>query len=83
MEVIGQPHAPAALPPKERAPGTHWIGGWVGLRAGVDVVVKRKIPALRNESAGEAFNCIHPHALPVWKDLGFMKTSCRAIPNVK
>jgi hypothetical protein len=26
----------------ERAPGTHWIGGWVGLRAGVDVVAKRK-----------------------------------------
>jgi hypothetical protein len=21
--------------PGERAPGTHWIGGWVGLRAGL------------------------------------------------
>jgi len=29
--VSGQLHAPAALPPgKERAPGTHWIGGCVG-----------------------------------------------------
>jgi hypothetical protein len=30
---------------KERAPGTHWIGGWVGPRAGLDAVVKRKIPS--------------------------------------
>jgi hypothetical protein len=29
--------------PKERAPGTHWIGGWVGPRAVLDAVVKRKI----------------------------------------
>jgi hypothetical protein len=31
------------LYPKERAPGTHWIGEWVGLKAGLDAVVKRKI----------------------------------------
>jgi hypothetical protein len=24
---------PARFTPKERAPGTHWIGGWVGPRA--------------------------------------------------
>jgi hypothetical protein len=30
--------------PREIAPGTPWIGGWVGLRAGLDAVVKRKIP---------------------------------------
>jgi hypothetical protein len=29
--------------PKERAPGTHWIGGWVGLKACLDPVVKRKV----------------------------------------
>jgi hypothetical protein len=23
---------------KERTPGTHWIGGWVGSRAGLDAV---------------------------------------------
>jgi hypothetical protein len=28
--------------PRERAPGTHWIGGWVGPRAVLDAVVKRK-----------------------------------------
>jgi hypothetical protein len=27
--------------PKERASGTHWIGGWVGPRAGVENVKKR------------------------------------------
>ena len=33
MGVGGQHHAPAALPPGKR-PGTHCIGGWVGLRTG-------------------------------------------------
>jgi hypothetical protein len=28
--------------PGERAPGTHWIGGWVGPRTGLDDVEKRK-----------------------------------------
>jgi hypothetical protein len=35
MEVSGQLHAAAALPPVKN-PGTHWIGGWVGPRAGLD-----------------------------------------------
>jgi len=33
--VSGQQHAPAALYPRER-PGTHFTGGWVGTRAGLD-----------------------------------------------
>jgi hypothetical protein len=33
----------------ERAPGTHWRGGWVGPRAVLDAVVKRKIPILHWE----------------------------------
>jgi hypothetical protein len=36
--------------PRERVPGTHGIGGWVGPRAVVDAVVKRKIPSPRRES---------------------------------
>jgi hypothetical protein len=32
-----------------RAPGIHWIGGWVGPRAVLDVVVKRKIPSSHQE----------------------------------
>jgi len=34
---------PQSLYPRERALGTHWIGGWVGPRAVLDAVVKRKI----------------------------------------
>ena len=33
--VSGQQHAPTALDPQER-PGTHFTGGWVGPRAGLD-----------------------------------------------
>jgi hypothetical protein len=36
MEVSGHLHTLAALHPRERAPATHWIGGWVGPRAGLD-----------------------------------------------
>jgi hypothetical protein len=36
--------------PRERAPGTHWIGSWVGPRAGLDAMEKRKIPSHRRES---------------------------------
>jgi len=32
--------------PGKIAPGTHWIGSWVGLRADLDAVVKRKITIL-------------------------------------
>jgi hypothetical protein len=49
MEVSGQLHAPVTLPPKEGEPGTHWIRGWVGPRAVLDAVVKRKIPSPRRE----------------------------------
>ena len=32
---MGGPHAPVASTPRER-PGTHYTGGWVGPRAGLD-----------------------------------------------
>jgi hypothetical protein len=35
---------------REKAPVTHWIGGWVGLRAVLDTVVKRKILSPHRES---------------------------------
>jgi hypothetical protein len=28
--------------PRERAPGTHWIGGWVDPKTGLDDVEKKK-----------------------------------------
>jgi hypothetical protein len=33
---------PDRLTPGERGPGTHWIGGWVDLRADMDDEEKRK-----------------------------------------
>jgi hypothetical protein len=43
MGVRGQRHAPAALYPRGKTPGTHWIGGRVGPRAGLDAGARRKI----------------------------------------
>jgi hypothetical protein len=34
---------------REKAHGTHWIGGWVDPRSVLDAVVKRKIPSPRRE----------------------------------
>jgi hypothetical protein len=55
MEVSGQLHALVALlPGKEplvsRNPSTHWIEGWVGPRAGVDEVARKKNPSPSQES---------------------------------
>jgi hypothetical protein len=41
---------PDRFTPRERAPGTHCIGGCVGPRVGLDAVVKRKIPSLCRHS---------------------------------
>jgi len=31
--------------PEVRAPGTHWVGSWVGPRACLDEVMKRRVPS--------------------------------------
>jgi hypothetical protein len=41
---------PGRFTPMERSRDTYWIGGWVGPRAVLDAVVKRKIPSPRRES---------------------------------
>jgi hypothetical protein len=41
---------PGRFTPRERAPCTHWVGGWVGPRAILDAVVKRKFPSTLRES---------------------------------
>jgi hypothetical protein len=41
---------PGRFTSRKRSPGTQWIGGWVGPRAILDAVVKRKIPSSRRES---------------------------------
>jgi hypothetical protein len=37
---------PGRFTPRERVSGTHWIGGWVGAKAGLDDVEKRKFLTL-------------------------------------
>jgi len=44
MEVSGQLHDLATLPPRETAPSTQWIGDWVSTRASLDALVKTQIP---------------------------------------
>jgi hypothetical protein len=49
--------------PGERAPGTHWIGGWVGPITGLNFVEKRNIlplPVARRDS----------------KDTGVLRVEC-------
>jgi len=41
MDMSDQLHAPIVLPPEEIAPDTHWIGGWVGPRAGLDTALAK------------------------------------------
>jgi hypothetical protein len=46
MGVSGQRDAPAALNPGERIAGTHWTGGWMDLRAGLNTETRGKIICL-------------------------------------
>jgi hypothetical protein len=46
MGVSDQHYTPAALYHRERTPGTHWTGGWVGPRAGLDAETRRKLLCL-------------------------------------
>jgi hypothetical protein len=39
-----------AFNPRERTPGTHWTGGWVGPRAGLDTESRGKILCPRRGS---------------------------------
>jgi hypothetical protein len=74
---------PSRFTSRERAPGTHWIGGWVVPRAVLDAVVKRKIPNPPRES-----NPSDPIVQPVaqrytdwaitalWTTVNFVKRTC-------
>jgi hypothetical protein len=52
MKVNGQFHAPAALPPGESAPCTHWMGSLVGPSVDLDAVEKKTILHCRDSSPG-------------------------------
>jgi hypothetical protein len=71
---------PGRFTPMETDPGTHWIGGWVGHRAVLDAVVKRKIPSTRRES-----NPRTPIVQPVaqrYTDWGIMAHCHYQVPNL-
>jgi hypothetical protein len=44
--IVWSPSRPGRFTSRERAPGTHWIGGLVGHRAGLDAMEKRKFLTL-------------------------------------
>jgi hypothetical protein len=46
MGVSFQRHAPTSLYTRGKVPRTHWIGGWVGLRVGLDTEGREKIICL-------------------------------------
>jgi hypothetical protein len=54
---------PGRFTPRERAPGTHWIGGWVGPRANLDAVVNTKIRSPYRDSNPRS-SSPQPSAIP-------------------
>jgi hypothetical protein len=54
MELSDQLHAPAALLPGETASGSHWLGGWVDPRAGLDAPAstKNRAPVTYSHTTG-------------------------------
>jgi hypothetical protein len=63
MEVTDQLHAPAALPPVKALPHTHWIGGSVNPRAGLDDVEKRKFLTLSGLEIWPLIRPVHSQSL--------------------
>jgi hypothetical protein len=66
MEVNGQFHALATSspPPKERDPGTHWIGGWVGHIACLDIVEYKKKISFPFQETNPGYHVAIPTELP-------------------
>jgi hypothetical protein len=58
--------------PGERARGTHWIGGWVDPRAGLEATEKRKmlsLPGIDPRPPDNINNFGRFHAMRVWRNL--------------
>jgi hypothetical protein len=52
--VSGQCHAQAAPYPRGKEPNTHWIGGWVGLKAGLNTDARKNfcpLPGIKLRSS--------------------------------
>jgi hypothetical protein len=54
--MSGQRHTPSARYPGKKPPGTHFTGGWVGPRVGLETEGRRKIllplPGIERRSSG-------------------------------
>jgi hypothetical protein len=61
--VSGQRHAWPRFTPGERTPGTHYTGGWVGPRAGLDTEARGKILCL---CRGKCCNLVN-WKMMIWK----------------
>jgi hypothetical protein len=80
MEVSGQLHVPAALPPgKDLRLGTHLVGGWMGPRTGLDALGKSKffpLPGLELRPLGHRarsqslYRLRYPGSCRDWKQDG-------------
>jgi hypothetical protein len=63
---------PDRFTPDERAPGIHWIGGWVGPTIGLDVGEKRNI----SPPAGNRTRAVQPVARQDATDIGMIMMEC-------
>jgi hypothetical protein len=63
MGVSGQRHTPAMFHPEERTPRTHWIGGWVDPRPGLDTEARGKTFASAGGSPGHPVRSQTLHCL--------------------
>jgi hypothetical protein len=79
--VSGQLHAPVALP-RGRAPGTHWIGGWLGPRTGLDDVERRKILSLPGLEFRPLGRPAHSQSLYQWLSNGAGQEVARCAANI-
>jgi hypothetical protein len=72
---------PGRLTPRERAPGTHWIGGWVDPRAGLDDVERRKfltLPRFELRSLGRPGRSQDETAVKRWSFLTLSRNGRKA-----
>jgi hypothetical protein len=89
--VGGQSHAPATLPSEKRT-GTHFIGGWVGPRAGLDGCGKscpppgfnpRTVQPVASRYTDSAVPAHDIHPIPSYKSLLLQETGTSCTGNYK
>jgi hypothetical protein len=72
MEVSGQPHAPAIFS-QGKIPWYQCIGGWVGLKTGLNAMVKRKIFSPYRESNPRSFSIVRRYTSELSREIMFSK----------